>query len=195
MPHPLVIGLPPHRDNIFYSVQPYMNIFQLSDTLMEHIRSNCPDVPKIVIFCPTLDASSQLNKLLHFKLRKNQIGPHIVDMFNRACSITKRTVIVKSFCERDGAVCIVIASTSFGMGVDCPNIRIIIHWGPPENLDTYMQETTGKLAMKNGASKYCFYIETVTVLVRLGTSRSRSPLVFFYIFDHNSKSLHHTPLI
>ena len=26
---------------------------------------------------------------------------------------------------------------------------------------------TGKLAMKNGASKYRFYIETVTVLVRL----------------------------
>ena len=108
---------------------------------MEHIRSNYPDVPKIVIFCPTLNASSQLNKLLHFKLRKNQIGPHIVDMFNRACSIAKRTEIVKSFCERDGAVRIVIASTSFGMGVDCPNIRKIIHWGPPENLDTYMQET------------------------------------------------------
>ena len=55
--------------------------------------------------------------------------------------------------------------------------------------------STGKLAMKNGASKYRFYIETVTVLVRLGTSRSRSPLVLFYIFDHNSKSLHRTPLI
>ena len=54
---------------------------------------------------------------------------------------------------------------------------------------------TGKLALKNGASKYRFYIETFTVLVRLGTSRSRSPLVLFYIFDHNSKSLHRTPLI
>ena len=38
---------------------------------------------------------------------------------------------------------------------------------------------TGKLAMKNGISKYRFYIETVTVLVHLGTSRSRSPLVLF----------------
>ena len=44
--------------------------------------------------------------------------------------------------------------------------------------------------MKNGASKYRFYIETVTVLVRLGTSRSRSPLVLFYIFDHNYSVRH-----
>ena len=34
-----------------------------------------------------------------------------------------------------------IASTSFGMGVDCSDIRQVIHWGPPEDLDSYLQES------------------------------------------------------
>ena len=34
-----------------------------------------------------------------------------------------------------------IATTAFGMGVDCPNIRRIIHWGLPTTLEEYVQET------------------------------------------------------
>ena len=34
-----------------------------------------------------------------------------------------------------------IASSAFGMGVDCANIREVIHWGPPTTLDSYIQET------------------------------------------------------
>ena len=27
------------------------------------------------------------------------------------------------------------------MGMDCPNVRRIIHWGPPSDLESYIQET------------------------------------------------------
>ena len=27
------------------------------------------------------------------------------------------------------------------MGLDCPNVRRIIHWGPPEDIETFIQET------------------------------------------------------
>ena len=29
----------------------------------------------------------------------------------------------------------------FGMGVDCSDIRQVIHWGVPEDAETYVQET------------------------------------------------------
>ena len=30
---------------------------------------------------------------------------------------------------------------SFGMGINCPDIRRIIHWGTPTTLEEYVQET------------------------------------------------------
>ena len=34
-----------------------------------------------------------------------------------------------------------MATVAFGMGLDSPNVREIIHWGPPEDLELYVQET------------------------------------------------------
>lgn len=64
-------------------------------------------------------------------------GRNIVDMFNKACSVRKRQEVLESFCAKDSTLRVVVASTSFGMGVDCADIRKVIHWGPPEDLDTY----------------------------------------------------------
>ena len=141
---PVIIGLPPERANIFYSVAPYLNILQLSDYLMRQIEQQHPNCSKMVIFCPTLDLGSKLTKCLRFKLVKRygtRSSVNLVDMFNKACSITKRQQVIESFCKEDSELRIIVASTSFGMGVDCPNIRTIIHWGPPDDLDTYVQET------------------------------------------------------
>ena len=34
-----------------------------------------------------------------------------------------------------------MATVAFGTGLDSPNVRTIIHWGPPEDLKMYVQET------------------------------------------------------
>ena len=36
---------------------------------------------------------------------------------------------------------IVVATIAFGMGVDCPDIHQIVHIGPPNDVESYIQET------------------------------------------------------
>ena len=48
--------------------------------------------------------------------------------------------IVQSFTDAEGTVRAVFATIAFAMGLDSPNIRHIMHWGPPTDIETYLQE-------------------------------------------------------
>ena len=41
----------------------------------------------------------------------------------------------------DSKICLIIATTAFGMGINCQSIARIIHWGLPSNTEEYVQET------------------------------------------------------
>lgn len=36
---------------------------------------------------------------------------------------------------------IVCATVAFGMGVNCPDVHAVVHLGPPDNIESYIQET------------------------------------------------------
>ena len=36
---------------------------------------------------------------------------------------------------------IVISTVAFAMGIDVPNIHTVFHWGPPNDIESYVQET------------------------------------------------------
>ena len=44
-----------------------------------------------------------------------------------------------------------IATTAFGLGIDCPYIKRIIHWGPPHTVEEYIQES-GRAGRNNEQS-------------------------------------------
>ena len=48
--------------------------------------------------------------------------------------------IVHLFCV-ESSLRLVVATVAFGMGVDCPNVRQVIHYGSPSDIVDYVQET------------------------------------------------------
>ncbi len=65
----------------------------------------------------------------------------LVDMFSAVLTKEKKEEVLLLFKKMDGKLRLVIATTAFGMGIDCPDIRRVIHWGIPTNLEEYVQET------------------------------------------------------
>ena len=65
----------------------------------------------------------------------------LVDMFTATNTVKVKNAILQSFLKTDGRLRILIATVAFGMGIDCPDIRRVIHWGPPSDIEDYIQET------------------------------------------------------
>ena len=60
----------------------------------------------------------------------------VVEVFQRLVDNQKNAEIVTSFTNRKSPLKIVIATVAFGMGIDCDDVRTVLHYGAPEDVDT-----------------------------------------------------------
>ena len=167
MQQPAIVGLSPHRSNIFYCVRdlPMLDVF--SSQLAEEIRQQRTSYPKTIVFCRKyLDCSNLYLSLLR-KLGNDFTDPpgyptsqhkyRLVDMYMRAVTVDMKEKILSSFTTTNGKLRLVIATTSFGMGIDCSDIRVVIHWGPPSDCEQYVQESGRAGRDRNPAQAILLY--------------------------------------
>ena len=57
------------------------------------------------------------------------------------CTASSVKNIIQSFTNPSGNLRLLIATTVFGMGIDSPNTRQIVHWTPPEYVEMYVQQS------------------------------------------------------
>lgn len=62
-------------------------------------------------------------------------------MYNRSCTQEMKTKVLSSFKATGSKLRVVIATTAFSLGVDCPDISHVIHFGTPASVHQYVQET------------------------------------------------------
>lgn len=147
---PFLVALPPDRGNIFYSVVPKMELDKLSDALCEELRQKGVNFPKTVIFIRKYRDCSDLYLTLIHKLGDAATDPpgypnfsqfRILEMFSRVQTNGKKEQVMSSFMSKDSRLRLLIATSAFGLGIDCPDIRRVFHWGLPTNVEEYVQES------------------------------------------------------
>ena len=145
-----LVALPPNRDNITYEVHPKLEVDELASSLGHSLLASRTAFPKTVIYVRSYSDCSSV--YMHLKRvmgsgftdpegSPNLAGFRLVDMFSRVLTNEKKDEVLKSFSKKDSVLRLIVATTAFGMGIDCPNIRQIMHWGMPSSLEEYVQET------------------------------------------------------
>jgi ATP-dependent DNA helicase RecQ len=116
------------RENLFLSVQEVAD----EDDKLARLRARLLAVgtPAIVYFALIKDLER-----VETELRRQGLRPLV---YHGKLSASERRSLQSKFLASDDAI--ILATNAFGMGVDKPNIRCIVHWQIPRTLEAYYQE-------------------------------------------------------
>ncbi|MEM1026993.1 MAG: DNA helicase RecQ [Planctomycetota bacterium] len=115
------------RENLTYAVRPKQ---QVVEQILADLRSNPDD--EGIVYCQSRAKCEQLAE----KLQANGIAAL---PYHAGLSPEVREKNQHEFIYGDARV--VVATIAFGMGVDKPDVRFVVHADLPKNLESYYQET------------------------------------------------------
>ena len=144
-----IINTSPEKANIYLNVKEKMPVPDFVQRVSKVIVCDGMKSKKMLIFCRTYEDCycfyQGFKSTLGGKFTAPMNAPNLprfrlVDMYTRCTQNEVKEHIVTEFSKPDGKLRVVIATIAFGMGVDCPNISYIVHWGPSETPEDYVQE-------------------------------------------------------
>ncbi len=108
---------------------------------------------KILVFVHRKHGSKGTTRTLYRKFSEMYTG---IDFFDADISDSEKNRILQGF--KDGSIKIVFATSAFGMGVDIPDIRVVVHYLISESVEQYYQEV-GR-AGRDGKPAYGYLLYT-----------------------------------
>lgn len=124
--HPKNIILPVTRPNLTYRVQPTIR----REAALLRLLAAMPE-GKAIVYCATRKATERIAVLA----RDNGVPARC---YHAGLSREERAEVQEAFTA--GILRAVAATTAFGMGVDVPDVRLVVHFDLPENLTDYAQQ-------------------------------------------------------
>ena len=142
------ISLSPNRSNIMYHTRRGTGDVAIDfDWIVEEIAVLGVCTPKKIIYCQSIEACAKL--YCHFDITLQDKGYVDADcrvkdcifaMFHAKISDEHKATILQSFSNVQGICRVLFATVAFGMGVNNPDIRMVIHYGPSHSTEEYIQE-------------------------------------------------------
>ncbi|CAL5061003.1 unnamed protein product [Urochloa decumbens] len=120
------------RHNLFYGVKSCNRSISFVGELVKDVSKRSAVGESTIIYCTTIRETEQVHEALVTAGIKS--GIYHGQMGSRAREESHRSFI------RD-EVLVMVATIAFGMGIDKPDVRCVIHYGCPKSLESYYQES------------------------------------------------------
>ncbi len=168
MTQPHIIQLSPDRPNIRYSVVKVSREFDTAfQWLVDDLREKRQTLPRVFVFCRSITTCTHLYKMFLTELQEHSYDPpssqpdirkRLFAMFHSRVDDDDKVKIMESVKDPAGVCRVVFCTIAFGMGVDIPDIRTVIHYGPSSDVDDYVQEAgrAGRDGLPSSAIFYCY---------------------------------------
>jgi ATP-dependent DNA helicase RecQ len=146
MADPYVITESPNKLNITYYVS-YINKYdklnELFKWLTDELLERGVDCTRTIIYCQTITLYAVLRESLGERnvLDQNNKCMVLIEMLHSCTPEANKREILSSFQKVDGSIRVLVATISFGMGVDSKGVTNVVHFGPSKNVESYIQET------------------------------------------------------
>lgn len=118
-----------YRPNLYYQVETCANEDEKYRFIVDAI-SRTPN-GRVLVYCGTRKQTEELERNL--SIRFEDVG-----FYHAGLSTEARTETQKAYIE--GRYRILVATNAFGMGIDQPDVRLVVHFQLPANIDSLYQE-------------------------------------------------------
>lgn len=132
-----------------FTIGSFVSVKETFKPIVEKLKEEREKMPRMIIYGRTFGICADI--FLYFKevLGENITEPtdapdlsqfRLVDVFTSVTEQSQKEWIINAF-TRSSHLRVVISTIAFGMGVDCPDVRQIVHVGMPDDTESYIQET------------------------------------------------------
>ncbi len=118
-----------YRPNLYYQVETCADEENKIEWLKQSLRQTQDG--RIIIYCGTRKVTEELSQMLQEDFSQ-------VDFYHAGLSTKERTRVQEEYTR--GRLRILVATNAFGMGIDQPDVRLVVHFQMPANIDSLYQE-------------------------------------------------------
>lgn len=119
-----------NRDNLYYEVRPKVNKDATIKSIIQFIKTN--GGKSGIIYVQSRKSTEEIATLLN-------VNGIVAAAYHAGLDAKTRTKVQDDFLMEE--VEVIVATIAFGMGIDKPDVRFVIHYDIPKSIENYYQET------------------------------------------------------
>lgn len=119
-----------NRDNLYYEIRPKINKESAVKSIIQFIKTS--QGKSGIIYVQSRKSTEEIAKMLNVNGIK-------AAAYHAGLDAKTRTQVQDDFLMEE--VEVIVATIAFGMGIDKPDVRFVIHYDIPKSIENYYQET------------------------------------------------------